>query len=52
MKILHINTADTAGGASRGCFWLHQALRAAGVDSRMLVLRKDSSDAKIHSLGR
>jgi len=52
MKILHINTSDTAGGAARGCYWLHQALRKAGVDSQMLVLRKFSRDPSVHSLGK
>lgn len=50
MRILHINTTDTAGGAARGCYWLHQALRRAGVDSRMLVLRKFSRDPSVRTV--
>lgn len=50
MKILHINMADTLGGAARGCYWLHKALQDAGVDSHMLVLRKASRDPSVHVL--
>ena len=44
MRILHLNTTDTAGGAARGAYWLHRALRDLGVDSWMMVDRKHSDD--------
>lgn len=44
MKILHLNTSDTDGGAARGAYWMHTALKRAGVDSQMLVAEKHSSD--------
>lgn len=47
MRILHISTSDTRGGAARGSYWLHQALCEAGVDSLMLVGRKYSEDERV-----
>ena len=47
MRILHISTSDTRGGAARGSYWLHQALCEAGVDSLMLVGRKYSDDERV-----
>jgi len=44
MRVLHLNTTDTAGGAARGAYWLHRALRDVGVDSLMMVDRKHSDD--------
>ncbi|MBL8705601.1 MAG: glycosyltransferase, partial [Rhodospirillales bacterium] len=49
MRILHLSPTDTQGGAARGAYGLHQALRATGIDSRMLVLRKYSDDPSVHS---
>ena len=47
MRILHVSTSDTRGGAARGSFWLHQALCEAGIDSLMLVGRKYSDDDRV-----
>ncbi|MBN1416362.1 MAG: glycosyltransferase family 4 protein [Bacteroidales bacterium] len=44
MKILHLNTYDIEGGASRGAYWLHKALLKTGVSSNMLVSKKTSDD--------
>lgn len=44
MKILHINTYDTDGGAARAVYRLHKALLKNGVDSQMLVQSKTSDD--------
>ena len=44
MKILHINTVDTSGGAARAAYRLHRALLNAHVDSQMLVRSKNSDD--------
>jgi len=48
MRILHLSPTDIQGGAARGAYGLHQALRAAGVDSQMLVLRKYGDDPSVH----
>lgn len=53
MKILHVSYADTEGGAAIAAFRLHRALVAAGVESRMAVVRKCSDDPTVESpLGR
>lgn len=44
MKILHLSTLDANGGAARGAYWMHTALKQAGVDSYMLVAEKHTSD--------
>ncbi len=36
MNVLHVNTRATVGGAARACRRLHEALRRAGHDSRIL----------------
>ncbi len=47
MKILHLSAADANGGAARGAYSLHKALRSAGVDSHMLVADKFTSDPTV-----
>ncbi len=44
MKVVHISTYDTAGGAARAAYRLHRGLRGGGADSRMLVRYKRSHD--------
>lgn len=43
MRVLHLSTLDSGGGAARGAYWLHRAL-AGRVDSRMLVQEKRGDD--------
>ena len=47
MKILHLNAFDILGGAARSAYRVHQALRQAGVDSRMLVQVKTGDDVTV-----
>jgi glycosyltransferase involved in cell wall biosynthesis len=49
MRILHLSTTDIQGGAARGAFWLHKALRQQGIESSMFVDRKYSDDATVFS---
>lgn len=44
MKVLHVNTYDSQGGAARAAYRLHQALLAESIDSKMLVHKKTSDD--------
>ncbi|MCI5149796.1 MAG: glycosyltransferase [Candidatus Electrothrix sp. MAN1_4] len=44
MNVLIINASDIQGGAARSAYRLHRALLAEGIDSNMLVQRKDSDD--------
>ncbi|QDG51703.1 glycosyltransferase [Persicimonas caeni] len=41
-RVVHVNS-HLSGGAARGAYWLHQALRAAGVDSSFLSRPKEES---------
>ncbi|MGB7084451.1 MAG: glycosyltransferase family 4 protein [Phormidesmis sp.] len=47
MKVLHLSTADANGGAARGAYWMHKALRQAGVDSWMLVAEKHTAEPTV-----
>ncbi len=42
MKVLHLNTFDSGGGAARAAFRLNRGLQGIGVESRMLVQFKFS----------
>lgn len=44
MKVLHINTSDTAGGAAIAAFRLHKAMLEAGIDSRFFCLNRIIND--------
>lgn len=47
MKALLINTSDSKGGAARAAYRLHKGLLSIGVDSRMLVQNKSTTDPTI-----
>ena len=47
MKILHLTAHDYFGGASRAAYRQHLALRAAGLDSRMLVRYRHTDDPQV-----
>lgn len=47
MKILHLNTFDTLGGAARAANRVHRALLQAGIDSRMLAQIKTGDDPTV-----
>ncbi len=51
MKILHVTNYDNLGGAGIAAYRLHTALRKAGVDSRMLVRRKGTTDSTVEEVG-
>ena len=44
MKILHVNSSDTYGGAARAAYRLHYSLRNTGIDSCMMVQEKATTD--------
>jgi glycosyltransferase involved in cell wall biosynthesis len=48
MRVVHLSSLDSHGGAFRGTAWLNQALRRHGVDSHMLVARKHTDDPTVH----
>jgi glycosyltransferase involved in cell wall biosynthesis len=50
MRILHLSTSDSGGGAFRAAQRLHCELRRIGQDSRMLVLRRGTGDDTVAAL--
>src|SRR3954466_8854698 len=44
MRVVHLSTSDSGGGAFRAAYRLHTGLRRLGHDSKMLVLKRGSSD--------
>lgn len=47
MKITLVNQSDINGGAARAAYRIHQALRAHGLDSNMVVDRATSGDTTV-----
>ena len=47
MRILHLSTSDTGGGAARAAYRLHTGLRRLGLASTMLVLKRQSGDGDV-----
>ena len=47
MRIVHLSTSDTAGGASRAAYRVHTGLKGLGHDSRMLTFKKWSVDPTV-----
>ena len=45
MRVVHVSSSDTVGGAARAAYRLHHSLLSSGVESSMLVGKK-FSDAK------
>mgnify|MGYP001073396671 CR=1 FL=1 len=48
MKVLHLSTYDTSGGAARAVYRLHSSLQQIGIHSEMLVQDKQGDDKTIH----
>ena len=51
LKVALIGSSDLAGGASRAMYRLHRGLLDIGVDSRVLVQAKLTSDPDVYGLG-
>ncbi len=49
MRVLHIGTNETLGGAARAAYRLHTGLRPLGHDSIMLVAHKQSGDPTVEA---
>lgn len=53
MNVLHLVAGSLTGGAARGAYWLHLALREIGVESRILTNgRIDANDSTVIQLHR
>ncbi|MFN4261982.1 MAG: glycosyl transferase, partial [Gemmataceae bacterium] len=51
MRVLHLNHSDILGGAARAAYRIHQAVRSAGMDSRMRVDVAASGDWTVQGPG-
>jgi glycosyltransferase involved in cell wall biosynthesis len=49
MRVLHLSTSDRLGGAAIAAYRQHQALRSAGIESRMLVKTRVTDDPEVQS---
>lgn len=47
LRVLHLSTYDANGGAARAAYALHRAMLSQGLDSRMLVAKKETSDPTV-----
>lgn len=47
IKVLSVCSSDMKGGAARAAYRIHQGIKDLGVDSRMFVKEKKSSDADV-----
>ncbi|MFA6275921.1 MAG: glycosyltransferase [Pedobacter sp.] len=52
LKVVHLNTYDGNGGAGRACLRLSDALKANGVDSKVLVYYKFGQNPKIDTFSK
>lgn len=52
MKVLQINQSDAAGGAAIASYRLHQGLLQLGIDSKLLVGRKETDDSRVAQVPR
>lgn len=52
ISVLHISTADNAGGSGRSAYKIHRVLREEGIESKMLVRRKVTADEDVALIRR
>lgn len=50
MKVLHIIPDVNAGGASKGTYRIHHAVKSLGIDSHLLVLKKNFEESNIENV--
>jgi glycosyltransferase involved in cell wall biosynthesis len=48
VKVLHVNSSDLLGGAARGAYRIHRALRSIGIESFMRVALRASDDWSVN----
>jgi glycosyltransferase involved in cell wall biosynthesis len=47
LRVVHVSTSDSSGGAARAAYRLHTGLRRLGIDSSMLVEEKKTDDPHV-----
>lgn len=50
IRVLSVCTSDVSGGAARAAYRIHDGMRAADIESSMLVKDKSSNDFAVHAL--
>ncbi len=50
LRVLHINSSSSSGGASRACIDIHNALVEKGIDSRILVQSGNTGSQGIYTV--
>lgn len=50
VRVLSVCTSDSSGGAARAAFRIHLAVQEFGIDSRMFVKNKGTSDDRVSSV--
>ena len=51
IRVLSVCTSDSSGGAARAAYRIHLAVREYGIDSRMFVKHKGTSDDQVSTVG-
>lgn len=52
MKVIHLNTFDTVGGAARAAYRIHKGICNLGIESAMLSRYKHSTDSSVYGNDR
>jgi len=47
MRVVHLNITEKYGGAAKAAYRLHKELIKQGIDSKMLVLKKETNDPDV-----
>ena len=50
VRVLSVSTSDSSGGAARAAYRIHLAVQEYGIDSRMFVKDKKTSDDRVSSV--
>ncbi len=50
LRVLHVTSGGLGEGAARGAYWLHKALLAQGLGSRLLLCEADGQDPTVQAL--
>ena len=50
IRVLSVCTSDSSGGAARAAYRIHLAVQECGIDSRMFVKNKGTSDDRVSSV--
>ena len=50
IRVLSVSTSDSSGGAARAAYRIHLAVQEYGIDSRMFVKDKKTSDDRVSSV--